>query len=200
MDDTFKLLNIKDNKQLKQFYTKWSINASKAIQQYVKDNSLQWYNTRWKNKSKDIFFYIRTKAPKSFIGNIWFTSKPINYAYAKSAEKFSATRKAIPKKFKVKPVNYNSKWFTPKKYSPNITDIDASISNISEGPKRFFVSKTSHNKTHQYKKPMLWYQNTVTKEIGPVTLKEQLADKVAKDPSTYKIIMEAFEKTLTDFS
>ena len=83
------------------------------------------------NKSKDIFFYIRTKAPKSFIGNIWFTSKPINYAYAKSAEKFSATRKAIPKKFKVKPVNYNSKWFlysvSEQKFVSKRDDISNSI-------------------------------------------------------------------------
>lgn len=199
-DNALELLNINDNKKLKQFYAKWSVYASKLIQQYAKDHSIEWYNTRWKNKSKEIFFYIRTKAPKTFIGNIWFASKPTNYVYAKSAEKFSATRKAIPKKFKVKPVNYNSRWFTPKKYSPNVTNVDTTISNINEGPKRFFVSKTSHNKTHKYKKPMLWYQNTDTKEIGPVTLKEQLSDKIANDPETYKLIMEAFEKTIADFT
>ena len=45
-------IGISNNKQLKKFYSKWSINASKLIQQYAKDHSIEWFNTKWRNKSK----------------------------------------------------------------------------------------------------------------------------------------------------
>ena len=196
MDGPFK---VADKKQLKQFYAQWSITASKLIQQYAKDNSLKWYNVKWRNKSKEIPFYIRTKAPSTFLGNIWFASSPVNYAYAKNAQKLKATYKAIPKKIHTKPVNANGKWFTPKKYKPDIYNIDQSLIEPVDGPVRFFASKTSHNKTHNYKKPLLWYHSKSTNEIAPATLRKQLADEIYNDPETSKLIMNAFEICISKF-
>ena len=196
MDGPFK---VADKKQLKQFYAQWSITASKLIQQYAKDNSLKWYNVKWRNKSKEIPFYIRTKAPSTFLGNIWFASSPVNYAYAKNAQKLKATYKAIPKKIHTKPVNANGKWFTPKKYKPDIYNIDQSLIEPVDGPVRFFASKTSHNKTHNYKKPLLWYHSKSTNEIAPTTLRKQLADEIYNDPETSKLIMNAFEICISKF-
>lgn len=194
-----KIIPFTDKKKLMSFYSKWSINASKLIQQYAKDHSLDWYNTKWKNKSKEIFFFIRTKAPKGSQGNIWFMGKPVNYAYGKSVGKLSASRKRIPKKMHISPIHAYGRWFKPKTYSPSVTGIDSSISNIDTGTKRFFVSKTSHNRTHKYKKPMVWYQ-TADGTNGFLNLKEQLSDKIANDPETYALIMQAFDVTLSEFT
>lgn len=197
--NVYTIVPFTDPKKLSSFCSKWSVNASKLIQQYAKDHSLDWYNTKWKNKSKDIFFYIHTKAPKGSEGNIWFMSKPTNYAYDKYVGKLKVNRKRIPKKIQVKPVHAYGRWFTPKTYTPNVNVVNTSISNINTGSARFFVSKTSHNKSHTYKKPMLWYQDN-NGTVGPVNLKEQLADKIANDPETYEIIMKAFNMTLEAFS
>ena len=184
-----------DMKKLRKFYSQWSVNASKLIKQYAIDHSLSWFNTQWRNKSKEIPFYIRTKAPKSFIGNIWFASRPTNYIYAKSVGRMKETRKAIPKG-KRKPVNANGKWFMPKKYKPDVTVLNSTLTESVPEPARFFLSKTSHNKTHKYKKPMLWFQNKNTRDVGFVNLKDQLSDYIAQDPDTEKIIYDAFEQTI----
>ena len=196
MEQSLESIGISNNKQLKKFYTQWSVNASKLIQQYAKEQSIQWYNTAWRNKSKEIPFYIRMKAPKSFTGNIWMVSSPVNYAYAKDASKYKDKPKAFPKGAHVKPVNTGGKWFTPKKYKPDIKDINISETDLAGQDVRFFASKTSHNKTHKYKKALVWYQNKMTKEVGPVTLDEQLADKIMDDSTTYTLIQEAFEQTV----
>lgn len=197
--DTEMFYPFSDKKKLQLFYRKWSVNASKLIRKYAMDHSLDWFNTKWRNKSKEIFFYISSKDPKGNNGNIWFMSKPTNYAYAKTVGKIKASRKAIPKKVKVKPVHAYGRWFKPKTYTPQIDNIDASISTIDTDGKRFFASKTSHDKTHKYKKPMVWYQRQDGK-VGFVNLKEQLADKVAEDLETSGIIMEAFEMTMESFN
>lgn len=200
-NDSLAMLNIKSKKELKKFYSKWSISASKAIQQYAKDHSLEWFNTKWKNKSKIIPFYIRTKAPKSFTGNIWFASRPTNYAMGKGVERLKATRKAIQKGTKVKPYKSNGKWYTPKKYKPDIKNLEYQLADIDNASsKRFFVSKTSHHGTHKYSKPMLWFQDRNTKKVGFVNLKEQLSDKLIKDDELYKIILNAFEETVEGVS
>ena len=95
-------------------------------------------------------------------------------------------------------MNAYGRWFKPKTYTPPIANIDSSISTIDTDGKRFFASKTSHDKTHKYKKPMVWYQNNYG-TVGFVNLKEQLADKVAEDLESSGIIMEAFEMTLESF-
>ena len=201
MTSSLSVIGISDNKQLKKFYSKWSINASKLIQQYAKDHSIEWFNTKWRNKSKEIPFFIRTKAPKGSIGNIWFASKPTNYAYGKGIPKLKVSKKAFSKKTKRKPVrDSNGKWFTPKKYKPDIYNINKLLADIPDVPSRFFVSQTSHNKSHKYKKPMLWYQTKIGKEVGPVLLKEQLSDKIAEDPEMYNLIQQAFEQTLNEFN
>lgn len=196
MEQSLKSIEISNNKQLKKFYAQWSMNASKLIQQYAKEQSMQWYNTAWRNKSKEIPFYIRMKAPKSFTGNIWMASSPVNYAYAKGTPKYKDKSKAFPKGTRVKPVNIGDKWFTPKKYKPDIKGINISETDLAGQDVRFFASRTSHNKTHKYKKALVWYQNKVTKEVDPVTLEEQLADKIINDPTTYVLIQEAFEQTI----
>ena len=197
--DGLALLNIKDNKQLKKFYSKWSVNASKLIKKYAQEHSLNWFNTKWKNKSKEIPFYIRLKAPKSFIGNIWFASKPTNYAFGKGISKYKVVQRPFPQDFKVKPVNAYGRWFTPKTYKPDIPDINKTIASNDEGSCRYFVSQTSHSKSHKYKKPLLWFQDRSTKKVGPVTLKEQLADKISNDNETYNLIMDAFNMTVQLF-
>lgn len=195
---SFEALEISNNTQLKKFYSLWSINASKLIQQYAKDNSLQWYNTKWRKKSKEIPFYIRTKAPKSFIGNIWMMSGSVNYAYAKDAPKYPYKYKPFPKGIHKKPVNAGGKWFTPKKYKPDIKNINLSGSNIEFSNSRCFASKTSHNKWNVYKKPLVWYQDKTYNIVGPVALEFQLADEIIEDASTYRLITEAFEQTVEE--
>lgn len=192
------LLEITNNRILKKFYAQWSVNTSKLIKQYAAQHSLEWYNTKWRQKSKEIPFYIRTKAPKTFLGNIWFASSPTNYAYARSVSKLKTTRKAIPKRIKVKPVFAYGRWFTPKKYVSDIVDVDKNIIDNINDNVRFFASKTSHEKTHKYKRPLLWYQDRNSKYVAPVTLKEQLADHIAEDPSIENLIMKAFEQTVIE--
>lgn len=196
LDSYLQTLGIENNRQLAKFYRLWSINASKLIKQYAQDKSLDWFNTKWRNKSKEIPFFIRTKAPKSFKGSIWFSSRPVNYAYAKGAQKF-ATKKRIPRKTEVKPVFANGRWFTPKSYSPNINNIERSIIEDAPANTRFFASKTSHDKAHKYKRPQVWYQ-TKSGDIGYVSLKEQLGDKIYLDDETYRIISDAFTSTLEE--
>ena len=170
MEQSLVSIGISNNKQLKKFYAQWSVNASKLIQQYAKEQLIQWYNTAWRNKSKEIPFYIRTKSPKSFVGNIWMSSSPVDYTYAKGAPKYKDKSKVFPKHTRVKPVNTGNKWFTPKKYKPDIKGINISETDLAGQDVRFFASKTSHNKTCKYKKALVWYQNKITKEVGPVTL------------------------------
>ena len=196
MERSLETIGISNNKQLKKFYSQWSVNASKLIQQYAKEKSIQWYNTKWRNKSKEIPFYIRMKAPKSFTGNVWMASSPINYAYAKDASKYRDKPKAFPKKAHVKPVNAGGKLFTPKRYKPDIKDINLSETDLAGRDVRFFASKTSHSKTHKYKKALVWYQDKTTKDVGPVTLEDQLPDKIMDDATTYTLIQEAFEQTV----
>lgn len=193
--DGLELLDIKNNRELKRFYSKWSVNASKLIQQYAKEQSLTWYNTAWRKKSKEIPFFIRTKAPRSFLGSVFFGSRPVNYVFGKSISKMKIAKVKFPKKFKISPVKGTKGWFTPKSYKPDITDISSPITDTG-GPARYFLSKTSHEKTRKYKRPLLWYQNLATKEVGPVTLTDQMADKLYGDPETFEIITKAFQMTV----
>lgn len=196
MERSLESIGISNNKQLKKFYAQWSVNASKLIQQYAKDNSIKWYNTAWRNKSKEIPFYIRMKAPKTFTGNIWMASRPVNYAYMLGVQKFKDKPKLFPKKLHVKPVNVDGKWFTPKKYKADIKNINISDTTLDTSGMRFFASKTSHKKTHRYKRPLVWYQYKKTKTVEPLQLKDQLTDHLMKDPAIYKLIQEAFETTI----
>lgn len=191
------LIGISDNKQLRKFYSQWSVNASKLIKKYAAAHSLEWYNTKWRQKSTEIPFYIRTKAPRSFLGNIWFASRPTNYAFAKGVPKYKTTRKAIPKNMHVKPVKAYGRWFKPKKYCPDIESINASLTEQIENSSRMFATKTTHNGTRKYKRPLVWFQNH-KKDIGLVNLKEQLSDHIAEDPDTYQLILQAFAQTVAD--
>lgn len=195
MMETLETLGITNNKQLKRFYSQWSVNASKKIKKYAQEHSLDWFNTKWRAKSKDIPFYIRTTAPKGFTGNVWFASSPVNYTFGKGVQKLSDKYKPFPKRLKVKPVHANGRWFTPKKYKPDIKEIDSSLAE-AQGFDRLFVSRTSHNKSHKYKRPMLWGQEQSTGEVLPVLLKEQMGDFLIQDPELGRMIMEAFEETI----
>jgi hypothetical protein len=194
-DDLILPLDIKTDSQLKKFYSLWSINAAKLIKTFVEDKSIQWYNVKWRNKSKQIHFYIRTKAPKGSTGNVFFASRPINAAYSIDSTLPKPSYIKLPKGH-VSPVLSNNKWFTPKKYKPDVHNIDTSEVNMPDGNNRFFVCKTSDNKTKKYKKPLLWYQNKSTKKVGFVTLKEQPADIVNTSYETYQYIYQAFNDTV----
>ena len=193
--ETLETLGITSRKQLKKFYSQWSVNASKKIKKYAQDHSLTWFNTKWRTKSKEIPFYIRTTAPKGFTGNIWFASSPVNYTFGKGVQKLSDKYKPFPKRFKVKPVRANGRWFTPKRYKPDVKDLDSRLAEV-QGFDRFFVSKTSHGKSHKYKRPMLWGQDKSTRAVLPILLKEQMGDFIIQDPELERMIMEAFEETV----
>lgn len=197
-DITTKALGIENNKQLKRFYTLWSINTSKIIKKYVEEQSSSLYNVKWRNKSKELPFYIRLKAPKSFIGSVWFASRPINATYLKG-KNYRPSKKVIPKNVRRIPVLGDKGWFTPKKYKPDVRDIlrhelDPDIPEKS----RFFLSKTSHNKTHKYKKPLLWYQSEKNGKIKPAMLVETLGDILYRDPKLYDMIREGFDQTVEE--
>ena len=198
-DITEKALGIENAKQLKRFYTQWSINSSKIIKSYVENESSKLYNVRWRNKSKEIPFYIRLKAPRSFIGSVWFASRPVNTAYLKG-KNYKPQRKLLPKSIKRVPVKGSQGWFVPKKYKPDVRDIlfNELDPDIPVNTSRFFLSKTSHNKTHKYKKPLLWYQNKNDKKVGPAMLAEQLGDLLYYDPKLYDMIREGFDQTVSE--
>ena len=198
-DITEKALGIENAKQLKRFYTQWSINTSKIIKSYIESESSKLYNVRWRNKSKEIPFYIRLKAPRSFIGSVWFASRPVNATYLKS-NNYKPKKVAIPKSIKRVPVKGSQGWFVPKKYKPDVRDIlfNELDPEIPVNTSRFFLSKTSHNKTHKYKKPLLWYQNKNDKKVAPAMLAEQLGDLLYYDPKLYDMIREGFDQTVSE--
>lgn len=192
MNVEYQLLMIENNKQLKKFYSIWSVTASKLIKKYAQDNSIQWYNTKWRQKSKDIPFYIRTKAPKSFKGNIWFASRPVNYAFKNGVSKFKP-RKKLPRKAKdIKPVFAYGRWFRPKSYSPDIT-INNNLTNVPSGA-RIFASKSTRKA--KFKRPLLWYVKD--DKIKPVMLNEQMSDILIRDDTIYGLINEAFNTTVKE--
>ena len=198
-DITEKALGIENAKQLKRFYTQWSINSSKIIKSYVENESSKLYNVRWRNKSKEIPFYIRLKAPRSFIGSVWFASRPVNAAYLKG-KNYKPQRKLLPKSIKRVPVKGSQGWFVPKRYKPDVRDIlfNELDPEIPVNTSRFFLSKTSHNKTHKYKKPLVWYQNKTDKNVAPAMLAEQLGDLLYYDPKLYDMIREGFDQTVDE--
>ena len=198
-DITEKALGIENAKQLKRFYTQWSINSSKIIKSYVENESSKLYNVRWRNKSKEIPFYIRLKAPRSFIGSVWFASRPVNATYLKG-KNYKPQRKLLPKSIKRVPVKGGQGWFVPKKYKPDVRDIlfNELDPEIPVNTSRFFLSKTSHNKTHKYKKPLLWYQSKSDKKVAPAMLAEQLGDLLYYDPKLYDMIREGFDQTVSE--
>ena len=198
-DITEKALGIDNAKQLKRFYTQWSINSSKIIKSYVESESSKLYNVRWRNKSKEIPFYIRMKAPRSFIGSVWFASRPVNATYLKG-KNYKPQRKLLPKSIKRVPVKGSQGWFVPKKYKPDVRDIlfNELDPEIPVNTSRFFLSKTSHNKTHKYKKPLLWYQNKNDKKVAPAMLAEQLGDLLYYDPKLYDMIRQGFDQTVSE--
>ena len=132
---------------------------------------------------------------KSAIGGIWIASKPVNYVFGKGIPKLNDKYKRFPKRMKVKAVHSSGRWFTPKRFKPDVKGIDPNLAE-TRGLHRFFVSKTSHNKTHKYKKPMLWGQERSTKAVFPVFLKEQMADYVVNDPAINSLILEAFNEVV----
>lgn len=194
ISDSLKTLEITDRKQLKKFYKLWSTSLSSKIKKYAQDHSLSWYNTRWKNKSKELPFYIK---PKSMMtkGEVWFASSPVNYAYGKGIPKLSDRYKKFPKSIKPKPYRAGGKWFTPVRFKSDIKDIDTSMTNVS-GFDRFFTSRTSHHKTRKYKRPMLWGQDISTGHILPILLKEQMSDYIINDPKIDALIMESFNEVV----
>ena len=198
-DITEKALGIENAKQLKRFYTQWSINSSKIIKSYVENESSKLYNVRWRNKSKEIPFYIRLKAPRSFIGSVWFASRPVNATYLKG-KNYKPKRVVIPKNIKRIAVKGSKGWFVPKKYKPDVRDIlfNELDPEIPVNTSRFFLSKTSHNKTHKYKKPLLWYQNKNDKNVAPAMLSEQLGDLLYYDPKLYDMIRQGFDQTVSE--
>lgn len=198
-DITEKALGIENAKQLKRFYTQWSINSSKIIKSYVENESSKLYNVRWRNKSKEIPFYIRLKAPRSFIGSVWFASRPVNAAYLKG-KNYKPQRKLLPKSIKRVPVKGSQGWFVPKRYKPDVRDIlfNELDPEIPVNTSRFFLSKTSHNKTHKYKKPLVWYQNKTDKNVAPAMLAEQLGDLLYYDPKLYDMIRQGFDQTVDE--
>ena len=198
-DITEKALGIENAKQLKRFYTQWSINSSKIIKSYVENESSKLYNVRWRNKSKEIPFYIRLKAPRSFVGSVWFASRPVNATYLKG-KNYKPKKVVIPKNIKRVPVKGSQGWFVPKKYKPDVRDIlfNELDPDIPVNTSRFFLSKTSHNKTRKYKKPLLWYQDKSDKKVAPAMLAEQLGDLLYYDPKLYDMIREGFDQTVSE--
>ena len=194
IDVSLQALDITSGKQLKKFYKLWSISLSSKIKKYAQEHSLTWFNIKWKTKSKEIPFYIKPSS-RNAGGEVWFASSPVNYAFGKGVGKLSDKYKKFPKRLKVKPVHANGRWFTPKRFKPDVHGIDTSLAE-TRGLDRFFVSRTSHNKSHKYKKPMLWGQEKSTKAVFPVFLKEQLSDYIINDPAINKLIEEAFNETI----
>ena len=154
----FNFLKNLDKKTARRFYSKWSTKASKAIKKYAQEASISWFNVQWRNKSKEIPFYIRMRAPKSFKGNVWFASSGVNYTYGKMSHISKKEKVKFRKGFKVKAIYAYGRWFKRKDYNPDVKYIDKSIieDDVKEG-KRYWVSKTSHDKTHNYKKGLAFF-------------------------------------------
>ena len=192
--ESLESIGINNKKQLKKFYKLWSSTLTAKVKKYAQDHSIQWFNTKWRAKSKELPFYIQP-VTKSAIGGVWIASKPVNYAFGKGIPKLSDKYKRFPKRMKVKAVHSSGRWFTPKRFKPDVKGIDPNLAE-TRGLHRFFVSRTSHNKTHKYKRPMLWGQERSTKAVFPVFLKEQMADYVVNDPAINALILEAFNEVV----
>ena len=194
MEFALESIGIENKKQLKKFYKLWSNTLTAKVKKYAQDHSLQWFNVKWRSKLKEIPFYIKP-VTKSAIGGIWLASRPVNYAFGKGIGKLNDKYKRFPKRKKVKAVNTSGRWFTPKRFKPDVHGIDTTLAE-TRGLHRFFVSRTSHNKTHKYKRPMLWGQERSTKAVFPVFLKEQMADYVVNDPAINALILESFNEVV----
>lgn len=194
MEFALESIGIENKKQLKKFYKLWSNTLTAKVKKYAQDHSLQWFNVKWRSKSKEIPFYVNP-VTKSAIGGIWIASRPVNYAFGKGIGKLNDKYKRFPKRKKVKAVNTSGRWFTPKRFKPDVHGIDTTLAE-TRGLHRFFVSRTSHNKTHKYKRPMLWGQERSTKAVFPVFLKEQMADYVVNDPAINALILESFNEVV----
>ena len=194
MEFSLESIGIENKKQLKKFYKQWSNTLTAKIKKFAQDNSLSWFNTKWRAKSKEIPLYIKP-VTKSAIGGVWIASRPVNYAFGKGIGKLNDKYKRFPKRMKVKSVHSSERWFTPKRFKPDVKGIDPNLAE-TRGLHRFFVSRTSHNKTHKYKKPMLWGQESSTKAVFPVFLKEQMADYVINDPAINALILESFNEVV----
>ena len=194
MEFALESIGIENKKQLKKFYKLWSNTLTAKVKKYAQEHSLQWFNVKWRSKSKEIPFYVNP-VTKSAIGGIWIASRPVNYAFGKGIGKLNDKYKRFPKRKKVKAVNTSGRWFTPKRFKPDVHGIDTTLAE-TRGLHRFFVSRTSHNKTHKYKRPMLWGQERSTKAVFPVFLKEQMADYVVNDPAINALILESFHEVV----
>lgn len=192
--ESLESIGIENKKQLKKFYKLWSSTLTAKVKKYAQDHSIQWYNVKWRAKSKELPFCIQP-VTKSEIGGIWIASKPVNYAFGKNVGRLSDKYKRFPRRMKVKAVRANGRWFTPKRFKPDVKGIDPNLAE-TRGLHRFFVSKTSHNKSHKYKRAMLWGQERSTKAVFPVFLKEQMADYVVNDPAINALILEAFNEVV----
>ena len=194
MEFSLESIGIENKKQLKKFYKQWSSLLSTKVKKYAQEHSLSWFNVKWRAKSKELPFYIKP-VTKSAIGGVWIASRPVNYAFGKGIGKLNDKYKRFPKRMKVKAVHSSGRWFTPKRFKPDVHGIDPNLAE-TRGLHRFFVSKTSHNKTRKYKKPMLWGQERSTKAVFPVFLKEQMADYVVNDPAINALILESFNEVV----
>ena len=97
-------------------------------------------------------------------------------------------------------MDHSKRISNPKKYKPDVRDIlfNELDPDIPVNTTRFFLSKTSHNKTHKYKKPLLWYQNKTDSKVAPAMLAEQLGDLLYYDPKLYDMIRQGFDQTVSE--
>lgn len=180
----------------RRFYRRWLKLASDKVQKIARESSQDAFKIRWRKSSKELPFYVRTRTLKES-GVLWFASRPVNYALSRFVPKISVKWFKFRRGAKIKPVLNGGRWFTPKKYKPDVVPSDASLT-LPNDATRFFASKTSHEKTRRYKFPFVWYQ-TAEKDIEPLLLREQLSDLVYNDDGFDDAIYAAFVETVKEF-
>lgn len=179
------------------FFHRWCEIARKDLQKYAKENLTNWYKGASKSDGKKIPLKSKYKIHGKY-AELYIWSSPTNYVFHIGKSNVPSKWIKFKKKDKRKPVKGASgQWFRPKKYKKDIKDIDTQVTDtLTDRPKRYFTSKTSHNKTRNYKLPFVWYQ-TYNNEVKALELRMQVADEVMqRDTDVRQIVKDAFAKAI----
>lgn len=185
------------------FYKTWCEIARKDMQAYAREHAAELVQTD-KFDDRTLARKVPLKSKYRVYGKyaeLYVWSYPTNYVFKVGKKNVPSNWLKFKKDQARKPVRgSNGKWFTPKKYKKDVPkDVissDYSVELQGTGAKRFFTSKTSHNKTRKYGMPFVWYQ-TGKGKVKPLQLRQQIADTIMQKTDIINTILEeAFAKAI----
>ena len=178
------------------FYKKWAELARNELTRYAREHLSDWYGGAKKSDSKKIPLRAKYKV-RGHYAELYIWSYPTNYVFHVGKSNVPSKWIKFKKKDKVKPVLGSKGWFTPKRFKRDIHNINTNDVALDGSPKRFFTSRTSHEKTWDYKMPFVWYQTT-NGGVRALQLRMQVADAVMNSPDLKALLKTAFERAVND--